>query len=180
LGLNSVHSTNLIAQSATVDETETVKQEIQKWYEELNLAIQRDDRTALKRLHAPEFHAVHSLRYIDSLDEHIEALLAPEPPTRFRIPTFSPPERLDIYGNVAVHQPLLGSSDIPEFPALQTRIFVKTDGRWRWERSLSTEMQPERKPVHVSADILDKYVGRYRYQVDGKSYVYGIAREGTC
>jgi hypothetical protein len=103
-------------------------------------------------------------------------LLAPDPPTRFRISTFSPPERLDIYGNVAVHE-VLGATGIGT-PALQTRIFVKTNGGWQWERSHSTEMQPERKPVPVIADIVDKYVGRY--EMEGVSYVYVIAREGDA
>jgi hypothetical protein len=50
-----------------VDERETVKQEIQKWYEDLNMAIQMDDRIALRRLHAPKFQAIHGFGYVDSL-----------------------------------------------------------------------------------------------------------------
>jgi hypothetical protein len=160
------------AQSAAAGEA-SVKSELLSMMRAYDAAIQARDRAGIERVLAPEFEIVHAYGYVDSREEHIAALLAEEPGSVRRIPTFSPPERVDIYGDVVVRS--YSSSTNIGTPGLSTHIFVKRNGVWQIARIHSTEMQPERKIVPVDPKVLDRYVGNYQ-RSGGASVI--IEREG--
>lgn len=81
-----------------------VKDEILTLAREQNAAIKNHDRTALERIYAPEFFMVHAYGYVDSRAEHIDQLLARDATDLIPLPTFTPPEELNVYGDVAVHR----------------------------------------------------------------------------
>lgn len=130
---------------------------------------------ALERIYAPEFFIVHAYGYVDSRAEHIDQLLARDSTDLLPLPTFTPPEELNVYGDVAVYR-YAGATTIGT-RALGMRVYVRRNGRWQITQTQSTEMIPAPQAVAVAAVVLDAYVRRYN-RGEGRYVV--IARDGDA
>lgn len=136
-----------------------IESEIRALVHELNAALAAGDGEALKQILAEDFTWVHALGYADDRAAYIADALSTEGGGRVPIPTFEPPKRLLVHGDVAIYTGP-GESRMAG-RVWGTEIYSKRDGRWRIVHMQGTPLQPERAGIDLPASTLDAYCGRY-------------------
>jgi hypothetical protein len=164
------------ASSQHDSETARVQQEIRTLMDELNAAAARRDRAALDRIFARDFIGIHAQGYVEDRETQLDDILTRLPEGTFRLPpfTFEPPNQLLLYGNVALHR--IRGKTSQGLSTILTITYAKTDGQWQIVQTQGNELQPTRQVVTLRHDVLDAYVGRYRWTSGGVIDV--ITREG--
>ena len=146
------------------DETIQVKEELKKFWKDLQDAAVKKDRKALEGLYADEFIFIHSSGQEDNKQKRIDITLGINDYSPAPMPSF---DEMFVYGDVAV----LRATGMNR----GTTIFVKKHGQWQVMQVQSTIIPPERKTVKLDVKVLDQYVGKYE-QAPGVSTT--ITRQG--
>ena len=151
------------------DKNATVKQELQKFFADLNEAITKKDRAALERLYADEFRFIRSAGAVNDKAAHIGGIMSNDPisSTPVTIPDF---DQLFVYGDFALSRSNARG-------ATMTSMFAKKDGRWQAVQVQGTRLAPERKPIKLDTGVLNTFVGKYEF---GPGMIATVTMEGDA
>jgi len=149
------------------DHNAKVKEELQKFFADLNEAMGKKDRPALERLYADEFQFIHGGGYVVDKARQINDIMNNDPlsSTPVPVPSF---DNLITHGDVVIlrttNRGIAG-----------TNIFAKRDGRWQVVQVQGTRLSPERKPVSIKMPLLDSFLGKYEF---GPNAIATVTKEG--
>jgi hypothetical protein len=126
------------------------KEELQKFWNDLQDAAAKKERKALETLYADEFVFIHANGQEDNKEQRIKNILSISEYRPAPMPSF---DELYVYDNVAVLRARGANRG--------TTIFVKRNGIWQVMQVQSTPMPPERKTITLDAKSVQQYIGKY-------------------
>jgi hypothetical protein len=162
-----VSSTTLAQTTNAVNKDAKVKEELQKFFADLNEAITKKDRAALERLYADEFQFIRSAGAVNDKAAHIRGIMANDPisSTPISTPAF---DQMFVYGDVALSRSSARG-------ATMSSMFARKDGRWQAVQVQGTRLAPERKPIKLNPQVLNTFLGKYEF---GPGLIATVTMEG--